>query len=215
MTEIPCPFSILDPTDHRTLGKPWHPDFDLRLVDEHDREVPDGTPGELLVRHAVPWAVTPGYLGDPAATERVWRNGWFHSGDVFVRDENGNYSLVGRVKDSLRRRGENISAAEVERELVAHPAIAEAAVVGIQAAVEQEVMAFLVPSDEPPAPEDVIEFVTSRLPYFAVPRYLEFVEEFPRTIALRVDKQALRDRGISDTTWDREAAGIRLRRERL
>jgi crotonobetaine/carnitine-CoA ligase len=207
MTEIPA--------DHRTLGKPWHPDIEVRLVDEHDYEVPDGTPGELLVRHAVPWAITPGYLHDSEATEQVWRNGWFHSGDVFVRDANGDYSLVGRIKDSLRRRGENISAAEVERELQAHPAIAEAAVVGIQAAVEQEVMAFLVTRDERPDPEELIAFVTDRLPYYAVPRFLEFVDELPRTIALRADKQALRDRGVSDATWDREAAGIRLRREKL
>jgi crotonobetaine/carnitine-CoA ligase len=215
MTELPCPFSILDPVDHRTLGKPWHADFELRLVDEHDREVPDGTPGELLVRHAVPWAITPGYLHNEAATATVWRNGWFHSGDVFVRDAKGDYALVGRVKDSLRRRGENVSAAEVERELVAHPAIAEAAVVGVQVAVEQEVMAYLIARDERPAPEDLIAFVAERLPYYAVPRFVEFVDELPRTVALRPDKQQLRDRGITAATWDREAAGIRFRRERL
>jgi crotonobetaine/carnitine-CoA ligase len=216
MTEIPCPFSILDPVDHRTLGKPWDPDVELRLVDEHDREVPDGTPGELLVRHRIAWAITPGYLHNPEATANVWRNGWFHSGDVFVRDADGNYSLVGRVKDSIRRRGENISAAEVERELLAHEAIADAAVIGIRADVEQDVMAFLVlrPAAEV-APEELIEFVTDRLPYYAVPRYLEFVDELPRTIALRPDKQVLGERGVSDATWDREAAGIRLRRERL
>jgi crotonobetaine/carnitine-CoA ligase len=117
MTELPCPFSILDPVDHRTLGKPWDPDVEVRLVDEHDREVSDGMPGELIVRHAVPWAITPGYLHNAEATAAVWRNGWFHSGDVFVRDADGNYSIVGRVKDSIRRRGENVSAAEVEREL--------------------------------------------------------------------------------------------------
>jgi carnitine-CoA ligase len=216
MTELPCPFSILDPVDHRTLGKPWDPDVELRLVDEHDREVPDGTPGELLVRHKIAWAITPGYLDNPEATAAAWRNGWFHSGDVFVRDADGNYALVGRVKDSIRRRGENISAAEVERELHAHPAIAEAAVIGIQVAVEQEVMAFLVARPgEDPAPEDLIAFVTDRLPYYAVPRFVEFVDELPRTVALRADKQALRERGVSTTTWDREAAGIRLRRERL
>jgi len=216
MTELPCPFSILDPTDHRTLGKPWDPDVELRLVDEHDREVPDGRPGELLVRHRIAWAITPGYLHDAEATASVWRNGWFHSGDVFVRDAEGNYSLVGRVKDSIRRRGENVSAAEVERELLAHPAITDAGVIGIQVAVEQEVMAFLVarPGEEP-APEDLIAFLADRLPYYAVPRFLEFVDELPRTIALRVDKQELRERGRSLATWDREEAGIRLRRERL
>jgi crotonobetaine/carnitine-CoA ligase len=215
MTELPCPFSILDPVDHRTLGRPWHPDFELRLVDEHDREVSDGMPGELIVRHAVPWAITPGYLHDPEATAAVWRNGWFHSGDVFVRDAAGDYSLVGRVKDSIRRRGENVSAAEVERELAAHPAVEAAAVIGIQVAVEQEVMAFVVPRGEQPAPEQLIDFVRERLPYYAVPRFVEFVDELPRTIALRPDKQALRERGVSPGTWDREAAGLRLRRERL
>jgi len=216
MTELPCPFSILDPVDHRTLGKPWDPDVELRLVDEHDREVPDGTPGELLVRHRIAWAITPGYLHNSEATAAVWRNGWFHSGDVFVRDADGDYALVGRVKDSIRRRGENISAAEVERELLAHSAIADAAVIGIQVAVEQEVMAFLVPrAGEQPAPDDVIAFVTERLPYYAVPRFVEFVDELPRTLALRADKQELRERGITAATWDREAAGIRLRRERL
>jgi len=216
MTELPCPFSVLDPTDHRTLGKPWDPDVELRLVDEHDRDVPDGTPGELIVRHKIPWAITPGYLHDPEATANLWRNGWFHSGDVFVRDASGDFVLVGRLKDSIRRRGENISAAEVERELLAHPAISEAAVVGVQVAVEQEVMAFLVarPGEEP-APEDLIALTTERLPYYAVPRYLEFVDELPRTEALRADKQALRERGVSKASWDREAAGIKLRRERL
>jgi crotonobetaine/carnitine-CoA ligase len=215
MTELPCPFSILDPVDHRTLGQPWDPDVELRLVDDHDRDVPDGTPGELVVRHAVPWAITPGYLHNDAATAAVWRNGWFHSGDVFVRDADGNYALVGRVKDSIRRRGENISAAEVERELVAHPSIEDAAVIGVQVAVEQEVLAFVVPRGEAPAPEDVIAFVRERLPYYAVPRFVEFVDELPRTIALRADKQALSERGVTAATWDREAAGIRLRRERL
>ena len=216
MTELPCPFSILDPVEHRTLGKPWTDEYELDLFDERDRPVKDGVPGELVARHRVAWAITPGYVGDPEATERAWRNGWFHSGDVFVRDADGNYTIVGRVKDSIRRRGENVSAAEVERELVAHPGIAEAAVIGIAAAVEQEVMAFLVPAgDEPPAPEAVIAFLEDRLPYYAVPRYLDYIESLPRTVALRPDKMSLRERGVSETTWDREAAGIRLRRERL
>jgi carnitine-CoA ligase len=216
MTELPCPFSVLDPTDHRTLGKPWTSDYELDLFDEHDRPVEDGVPGELVARHRVAWAISPGYVGDPEATAQVWRNGWFHSGDVFVRDTDGNYAIVGRVKDSIRRRGENVSAAEVERELAAHPGIAEAAVIGVAAEVEEEVMAFLVQaSGEALAPEAVIGFLEDRLPYYSVPRYLEFVESLPRTVALRPDKLALRERGISETTWDREAAGIRLRRERL
>jgi crotonobetaine/carnitine-CoA ligase len=216
MTELPCPFSIPDPVDHRTLGKPWTAEYEIDLFDEHDRPVAEDVPGELVARHRVPWAITPGYLGDPEATARSWRNGWFHSGDLFVRDAEGDYAIVGRVKDSIRRRGENVSAADVERELVAHPGVADAAVIGIAADVEQEVMAFVVPSfGEPPSPEDVIAFLEPRLPYYAVPRYLDYVESLPRTPALRIDKAALGEQGVSETTWDREAAGIRLRRERL
>jgi carnitine-CoA ligase len=215
MTELPCVFSIADPVDYRTLGKPWTEEYEVDLFDEHDRPVGDGVPGELVTRHRVPWAITPGYVGDLEATAKVWRNGWFHSGDVFVRDADGNYAIVGRVKDSIRRRGENVSAAEVERELVAHPDVSEAAVIGIAAEVEQEVMAFVVPGVAPPAPENLISFVEDRLPYYAVPRYIEYVDSLPRTLALRPDKAALAERGVSDATWDREAAGIRLRRERL
>lgn len=120
MTEIPWMFSLPDPVDARTLGKPIDPDFELRLVDEYDRPVPDGTPGQLVVRHRIPWAITPGYYRNAEATAAVWRNGWFHSGDVLVRDDGGNFAIVDRVKDSIRRRGENVSSAEVEREIVAH-----------------------------------------------------------------------------------------------
>jgi crotonobetaine/carnitine-CoA ligase len=216
MTELPCPFSILDPVDHRTLGKPIDPDYELRLVDEHDRPVPRGVPGELVARHRIPWAITPGYLHDPEATATVWRNGWFHGGDVFVQDDEGKYAIVGRVKDSIRRRGENVSANEVERELLAHPAVADAAVIAVAAEIEQEVMAFVVARPEAsPAPEELVAFLEQRLPYYAVPRYLEYVDDLPRTVALRVDKALLRERGLSAETWDREAAGIRLRRERL
>jgi carnitine-CoA ligase len=216
MTELPCPFSILDPVDHRTLGKPIDADYELRLVDEHDREVAQGVPGELVARHRIPWAITPGYVHNPEATARTWRNGWFHGGDVFVRDADGNYALVGRVKDSIRRRGENVSASEVERELLAHPDLADAAVIAVAAAIEQDVMAFVVSRpDAASAPEKLISFLEERLPYYAVPRYIEYVEALPRTAALRVDKTPLRERGVSADTWDREAAGIRLRRERL
>jgi crotonobetaine/carnitine-CoA ligase len=84
------------------------------------------------------------------------------------------------------------------------------------AAIEQEVMAFVVPrSDETPAPRELVSFLEQRLPFYAVPRYIQYVDDLPRTAALRVDKAKLRERGISSATWDREAAGIHLRRERL
>jgi carnitine-CoA ligase len=214
MTEMPCVFSLLDPVDHHSLGRPWTSEYEVRLVDEHDREVPDGLPGELIVRHQVPWAVTPGYYRRPDATAHVWRNGWFHSGDVFVRDARGEYRLVDRVKDSIRRRGENVSSSEVERELLAHPAVAEAAVIGVRAEIEEDVMAVVVRSGEL-RPEELIAFLAERLPYFALPRYVEFVDRIERNASLRPDKNLLRDRGVTTGTWDREAVGLRIRRERL
>jgi crotonobetaine/carnitine-CoA ligase len=214
MTEMPCVFSVLDPVDHRSLGKPWTPEYEVRIVDADDVEVPDGTAGEMIVRHQVPWAVTPGYLHNPEATARVWRNGWFHSGDVLIKDAKGEFRIVDRVKDSIRRRGENISSAEVERELLAHPAVREAAVVAVKAEIEQDVYAVLVLA-EPVEPEELIRFLADRLPYFAVPRYLDFVDQIERNVALRPDKNLLRERGVRPQAWDREAAGIKLKRERL
>jgi crotonobetaine/carnitine-CoA ligase len=214
MTEMPCVFSLLDPVDHRSLGEPWTPEYEVRIVDENDVEVPVGTPGEMIVRHQVPWAVTPGYLHNPEATARVWRNGWFHSGDVLIKDEKGEYRIVDRVKDSIRRRGENVSSAEVERELLAHPAVKEAAVVGVKAEIEQDVYAVVVLA-EPVEPEELVGFLADRLPYFAVPRYLDFVDQIERNVALRPDKNLLRERGVRPQAWDREAAGIKLKRERL
>lgn len=214
MTEMPCVFSVLDPSDHRSLGKPWDPDYDVRLVDEHDREVATGVPGELVARHRIPWAITPGYAHQPEATASVWRNGWFHSGDVFVRDVDGEYRLVDRVKDAIRRRGENVSSAEVERELLEHPAVAEAAVIGVSAEVDQEVLAVVV-RRAAVEPQELVRFLADRLPYFAVPRFIEFVEQIPRNAGLRPDKIILRERGVVPTTWDREAAGIILKRDWL
>lgn len=214
MTEMPCVFSVLDPTDHRTLGRPWTPEYEVRLVDENDVQVPIGVQGEMIVRHAIPWAVTPGYLHNPEATARAWRNGWFHSGDVLVENEMGEYRIVDRVKDSIRRRGENVSSAEVERELLEHPAVREAAVIGVKTEIDQEVLAAVVLA-EAVKPEELIAFLVDRLPYYAVPRYLDFVEVIERNVALRPDKNLLRERGLRSQAWDREKAGIKLRRERL
>jgi len=115
MTEIPYPFRVVDPVERRSLGPPIDDGVELRIVDANDGPVGDDEPGELVLRHTVPWAISPGYLGDAEATARVWRNDRFHAGDIFARRRNGDYYLVDRVKDSIRRRGENVSAAEVER----------------------------------------------------------------------------------------------------
>ena len=163
----------------------------------------------------MPWAITPGYVGDPEATERAWRNGWFHSGDVFVRDAKANYAIVGRVKDSIRRRGENVSAAEVEREVSLTRRVAEAAVVGVEAEVEQEVYGIPGPPARGRRPGGSDRFLATACPTSRFPATSTSSSRIERDVALRPDKNLLRERGVRPQAWDREAAGIKLKRERL
>lgn len=216
MTELPCVFSWLDPTDHRSVGVPADPGYEVRIVDANDLPVERGTQGELVLRHRLPWAITAGYLNNPAATASAWRNGWFHTGDVFVQDEAGRYCLVDRLKDSIRRRGENVSAAEVETELLAHEHVIEAAVIAVDAEIEDDILAYVVARpDVELTPEALVEHLVSRLPYFAIPRYIQFADSLPHSVALRVDKPALRAKGLPAGAWDREASDVVVRRERF
>jgi crotonobetaine/carnitine-CoA ligase len=191
--------------------------FEARVVDEFDMEVPAGTVGELIVRADEPWTMNHGYNANAEATARAWRNGWFHTGDAFRRDEAGNFFFVDRMKDAIRRRGENISSFEVEAEIVAHPKVREAAVVGVPSEFgEDEVMAIVAPVPGAEIdPVELIAFLTTRLAHFMVPRYLRFLSELPKTPTQKVEKHLLRNDGVTDDTWDRESAGIRLKREKL
>jgi crotonobetaine/carnitine-CoA ligase len=184
--------------------------FDAKVVDEDDAEVPAGTPGELVVRAHEPFSFATGYHGRPEATVEAWRNLWFHTGDRVVRDEAGFFWFVDRLKDSIRRRGENISSYEVEAALTAHDQVAMAAAVPVPAEVgEDEVLAFVVLREGAELrPEDLIQFCESRLAAFAIPRYVEFVEALPLTANGKVEKYRLRQRGISETTWDRERPAL-------
>jgi crotonobetaine/carnitine-CoA ligase len=183
--------------------------FEARVADAHDAEVPDGVPGELLVRHREPWAFASGYDGLPEATAAAWRNLWFHTGDRVVRDPDGSFRFVDRLKDSIRRRGENISSYEVEQALLAHPDVAAAAVVPVPSELaEDEVLACVVARDGAELdPIGLIRFCEPRLPYFAVPRYVDVLSELPLTASGKVEKYRLRERGVTASTWDRERAG--------
>ena len=190
----------------------------LRLVDHNDIEVATGQVGELLVRMDEPWTISHGYHGDPQATARAWRNGWFHTGDLLRRDASGYYYFVDRAKDSIRRRGENISAFEVESGLALHPAVAECAAVGVAAdeGGEQEVMAVIRLVDGATLePAVLLEFLRGHLPPYMLPRYVRFVTDFPRTPTQKIEKYRLREAGITGDTWDRERAGVSVRRDRL
>ncbi|CAN5138401.1 ATP-dependent acyl-CoA ligase [soil metagenome] len=191
-----------------TLGRVLE-GFAARVADANDAEVPDGVPGELLVRHREPWAFASGYDGLPEATAVAWRNLWFHTGDRVVRDPEGNFRFVDRLKDAIRRRGENISSYEVEQALLAHPDVAEAAVVPVPSELgEDEVLACVVARDRTELdPLELIRFCEPRLAYFAVPRYVDVLTELPLTASGKVEKYRLRERGVTTSTWDREREG--------
>jgi carnitine-CoA ligase len=180
--------------------------FDVRLVDpETDEDVSVGEIGELVVRPRVPWIVSMGYFNMPDRTTEAWRNLWFHTGDALRQDEEGWFYFVDRFKDALRRRGENISSYEVETAVLSHPAVLECAVIAVPAeaeAGEDEVMAYVVTS-EPTTPESLWEWCERRVPAFAMPRFLRFVDELPKTPSQRVQKASLREQGVTPDVHDR------------
>jgi len=196
-----------------SCGKP-RLGLEVRLVDENDIPVAQGEIGELIVRADTPWLITPGYFEDDKSTSKAWRNGWFHSGDLLRCDEDGNYFFHGRRKDALRRRGELISSEEVEYEVVSYKGVKEAACVAVPAEFgEDDIKVFLVVEDA--STFDLMElakYLAERMPYFMVPRYFEFMSSLPRTETHRVKKVVLRDQGNTNGTWDREKAGLILKR---
>jgi len=214
-TEMNCPTrSGFDLPDARTCGRLDERRYELRIVDANDCEVPDGTPGEAVVRPRKPWMVMDGYWRRPDVTVRAWRNLWLHTGDILSRDPHGNYYFVDRSKDAIRRRGENISSMEVEREINAHPDVLESAAFPVAAELgEQEVMAVVVPRPGcRVVPEALTRFLVARMAYFMVPRYLEFADTLPKTPTGKIQKFALRERGVTAVTWDRVQAGVTLKR---
>jgi crotonobetaine/carnitine-CoA ligase len=217
-TEISAPLDCPPgaPIVPGSCGRP-RAGVELRIVDEHDMAVPVGEVGELIIRTERPWEMNVGYLGNAEATARAWRNGWFHTGDAFRRDEHDNYFFVDRQSDTFRRRGENISSFQVELEVVAHPDIVEAACVAVPGELgedEVKILVVPVPDRELDLP-GLIEFLVPRMPHFMVPRYVEVVDELPKTQTMRVQKFMLRQRGNTERTWDREAAGLRVTRAGL
>jgi crotonobetaine/carnitine-CoA ligase len=188
--------------------------FEVILVDDDDMEVPVGEIGEIVVRPKKPYIMMSGYYNMPDKTLEAYRNLWFHSGDYAKKDEEGYFYFVDRKKDAIRRRGENISSFEVEKVINEHPKILESAVFAIPSELgEDDVKANIVlkPGENLP-PEDVIKYCNERMAYFAVPRYLEFVSELPKTPTNRVEKYRLREAGITGNTWDLEKAGIKIKR---
>jgi crotonobetaine/carnitine-CoA ligase len=148
------------------------------------------------------------YWNRPEATVDAWRGLWFHTGDVVRRRPDGSFEYVGRLKDAIRRRGENVSAWEVEEAATRHDLVREAAAIGVPSDVGDEDVALLVvPSlAGPPDPEQLRTFLAADLPRFAVPRYIEIVDSLPKTPSERIAKGLVRERGLSSAAYDFEAA---------
>lgn len=224
MTELPAPIVAgpitgeMPKNGYCGIANTIGPKIHIRLADSHDREVPAGQPGELLVRCDLPWVISHGYHDMPEATARVWRNGWFHTGDIFIRDEAGCYYFVDRAKDYIRRRGENISSTEVESEILKVEAVADVAAIGVPSAEgEDEVMAVI---ETKPGraidPAELTRHLMSRMPHYMVPRYLRLMDKLPYTDSNKIKKNELRAEGLAaPNIWDREAAGIKVRRQKL
>ena len=188
----------------------------VRIVDDDDFDLPPGTPGEIVLRNSFMWGEASGYHKMPEATVAAMRNGWFHTGDLGYLDADGYLYFVGRKKDAIRRRGENISAWEVEQVLHKHPAIAESAVYAVPSEMSEDEVAVTIAlrPGQSLAPVEVIEWCATRMAYYMVPRYVEFMTDLPRTLSQKIEKFRLREMARADMGkfWDRDQAGIRLER---
>ncbi|MEP6626297.1 MAG: AMP-binding protein [Acidimicrobiia bacterium] len=191
-------------------GKPNTHEFEVGIVDDDDLPVPVGETGEIVCRPTGPNLMFAGYWNRPEATVEVLRNLWFHTGDLGRLDDDGFLYFVDRKQDYLRRRGENISSFEMERSVIAHAAIADVAVHAVaseQGEDDVKVTAVLVAGADL-TEEQLCRWTAERVPYFAIPRYIEFRADLPRNPVGRVLKYELRDDGVTPSTWDREAAGV-------
>ena len=190
-----------------TSGRP-NPNFDVRIVDPDGEPLSDGTVGEIACRPRYPHVMSEGYMNASGLAVDP-HPAWFRTGDLGVLDSDQNLTYVDRVKDSLRRRGENISSVEVETVVTAHPAVLEAAVIGVPSDLgEDDILLFVtVQPDRDLDYAELLDFCGARMPYFSVPRYVEIVSELPKTIIGRVRKDVLRTRGVGSAAWDRESHG--------
>ena len=215
MTELPIP--LVTPVNCQidsSCGKP-RSGVECRLVDEHDCEVAPGEVGELIVRSAHPWSIIHGYNAMPEATATAWRNGWFHTGDMFRQDADGNFYYTDRRKDSIRRRGENISSQEVENVVYTYPAVGDVAAVAVPSEyAEDEVLIVVAPKQGASIdPVDLFRFLRDKMAHFMLPRYIRVMPSLPQTPTNKVRKHVLREQGVTQDTWDRQAAGIVVKRQ--
>jgi crotonobetaine/carnitine-CoA ligase len=189
-----------------SMGKPVA-GVDFAVVDDDDQLLPPGKVGQLVFRH--PRGQLTHYHKLPEATEAAYRGGWFHSGDLAETDEDGFFYYRGRKKESMRRLGENISAWEIETVINQHPDVVESAAHAVASELGEDDVKVLIVAQpgRSPAPESILDFCVGKMAGYAIPRYVEFVESFPKTETQRPQYGALKLRGLTAATWDREKAG--------
>lgn len=198
--------AVVDEGVPGTSGRP-NPDFEVRIVDEGGTELPPGTVGEIVCRPKYPHVMSEGYVSQGLRVDP--HPEWFRTGDLGRLDADQNLTYVDRAKDALRRRGENVSSVEVEGVVMRHPAVAEAAVVGVPSELGEDDILLIV-TLRPGAALDcaeLLDFCAERMPYFCVPRFVEAVDELPKNGIGRLRKDLLRSRGVQPDAWDREKAG--------
>ncbi|UCF93554.1 MAG: AMP-binding protein [Desulfobacterales bacterium] len=214
MSEIGLPLmNTLKARKPATCGKS-RTDCLVRVVDDNGDERGAHQSGELLVRPLKPYCMLLEYYKMPEKTVEAFRDLWFHTDDYLYCDEEGYFHFVDRKKDALRRRGENISSYEVEKVINSHPAVLESAAVAAESDMgEDEVLVCL--ALKPGArltPEELIDYCQERMAYFMIPRYVRIMAALPKTPTERVKKYELRKQGVTQDTWDREKAGVKLKR---
>ncbi len=197
-----------------SCGRLLHESWEAKLLDESGREVAVGEPGELWLRSTQPFLSSQGYWRMPQATAARFRDRWIGTGDMFRRDKDGWYYFLDRAKDTIRRRGENVSSQEVESVILTHPRVVDCAVYAVPSEMsEDEVMVSVVLKPGPRLDAlDLIKFIERKLPYFAVPRFVRFVAELPRTDTQKVQKTDLKKIAVTADTWDLEKSGYKVSR---
>jgi len=207
MSEVNTPLmSPLQGAVPGSCGKVYDRYFEVRIADpETDLELPPDTPGEIQVRPKQAFGFMTGYYRQPGKTVEAWRNLWFHTGDLGRMDSDRNFYFIDRLKDCIRRRGENVSAYEVETVLMDYPLVTDAAAVAIASEIdggEDEILAVLVTENELD-PFDLLDHCWKNLPKYAVPRFFRFItaDEMPRTATNKIRKSELREIGVSGNTW--------------
>jgi crotonobetaine/carnitine-CoA ligase len=211
-TEAAWVTTTSDALNYRVSGKPRE-GFTVRIVNDHGEPLPVGQTGEIVVRHELPWRLNKGYLGNPEATAHAWRDGWFHTGDAGQFDDQGNLYFVDRLKDYLRHRGHNVSSFEVEAEVLAHAEVESCACIGVpsdlavpgQTIPDDDIKIFVIRKTGSTLTQaELCAFLEPRVPAFMMPRYIEFIDELPRTPTGKVRKMDLRRRPRDPATeWAR------------